>query len=323
MSDSTTWRDTRFELPGGAAPSRKLIDAVKLHAVELIRGLKGPPFDLESELVQRTAAIGAIRPSRDISADGRIFWDPSGYVIQLKSTLDPSRRAFTLGHEIAHTFFFNCDRGVSQRTDPTTETFSEQKPEEYLCDVAAAEMLMPAAALIDPRRFSTPETMARPENSFLRRVISYRPSAKSLVALAREFRTSLSATAWRFVQMGMWSCHVGFWNSGGDKHPSFVSGYASRSLNLRISRGYEAHERSIVSCAARERHVVQGWSDIGLLSVAGEPQGKAFVQALPMRGGRLITMAVFEPAPEHLVAAFDRRQSTGPRQAAFPLISRK
>ena len=84
MSDGGTWRDIRFELPSGTALSRELIAAVKLHAAELIRGLKGPPFDLDSDSVRKTAAIGSIQPASDIRADGRVFWNPSGYVIQSK-----------------------------------------------------------------------------------------------------------------------------------------------------------------------------------------------------------------------------------------------
>lgn len=313
----------RFKLPEKGAVSRHLIARVKLEAINLIRGLEGPPFDLTSERVLKGAAIKSIQHVSSIRAYGRIFWDASGYVVQLKAVPTGGRPVFTLGHEIAHTFFMTPGDRAAQRTDGATGGFADDQGEEYLCDVAAAEMLMPAEALIDARRLCTPEAMARPENSFLRRVIAYRPSAKTLIALAREFRTSLSATAWRFAEMGIWSCHIGFWSFYADSKPTFSHGYASHSIDLRIAKGHEASERSIVSCAARERRTLQGWSDIGLVSSRGESCRKTFVQALPMRGGRIITMAVFEPAPEHLIAAFDRRRSRGaPRQAVFRFMPR-
>ena len=186
---------------------------------------------------------------------------------------------------------------------------------------------MPAAAvtvaLVKGPKAYTPEAMAAVENSFLRRSLEYKPSAKSLVALAREFGTLLSATARRFVQMRTWSCHVGFWAVNDEGGPEFTFGYASDRLMLTIPKGFVASKRSAVGRAAVAQQVVQGWSDVGFVSPTGDPHGDAYVQALPMRSGRIISVAVFERAPEHLVAEFDRSRAKAPKQAVFRFIPRK
>jgi Zn-dependent peptidase ImmA (M78 family) len=284
-----------------------LVAKVRLRANKLIRGLDGPPFALDCQSVRDAAAITHIVQPHKLRVHGRVFWRDTGYVIEIKSTLPPSRRVFTLGHEIAHTFFMRPQEGaVSQRIDSSTEAFAEDNQEEYLCDLAAAEMLMPAAALLNRRRICTPDEMSAPENAFLRRVIEYKPSARSVILLAREFGTSLATTARRFAEMDVWSCHIGFWAANENGNPEFQSGYSGRT-KVGIPRGFVAPPRSVVGVVAVRRKRAEGWSESGLMSQMGDTHGKVYMEAVPISDNRVLSVILLEPSPESLVAASDKR----------------
>ena len=122
-------------------------DAIRSEArgvIEYARSLgwSGPPFDmrqLASILGIRDRAIpgmvqdALIRPCDD-GDSFEILWNPD---------VAETRRNFTFGHEIVHTFFPDCAteiryRGPLHRCDP-------KKSIEVLCDLGAAELLMPMA----------------------------------------------------------------------------------------------------------------------------------------------------------------------------------
>jgi Zn-dependent peptidase ImmA (M78 family) len=268
--------------------------------------------------VRDKAGIVRIVQPHTMRVHGRVFWQDSGYVVEVKRTLGAARRAFTLGHEIAHTFFMTPNEStVSERVDVGTETFAEGNQEEYLCDVAAAEMLMPAAALLSRRKMCSPAEMMAPENAFLRGVVEYKPSARSILALACEFGTSLSATSRRFAEMDAWSCHIGFWKQTDDGRTEFQFGYTPKRTRIGIPKGFCANPLSIVSRVSMRRKCAEGWSNIGLIGQAGEPVGKTYVQSVPINDGRVLSVAVFERFPELLVAEFDRRRSKPSTQASL------
>jgi len=314
VSNVNTSKNGRCGESGRTRPRSELIAKVRLRANNLIRGLEGPPFALDCKSIRDAADITRIVHARRLRVHGRVFWENSGYVIEVKGTLGPARLAFTLGHEIAHTFFMQPTDGVvSQRVDMATETFAIDNQEEYLCDAAAAEMLMPAAALLNRRHLCTPKDLAAPENAFLNRVLAYKPSARSVVALARDFGTSLAATSRRFAEMDAWSCHIGFWKPNDAGHVEFQSGYLSGSTKVGIPTGFVASRLSIVAAVAARRKRAEGSSDIGLSDRIGEPYGKAYVEAVPISDGRVLTVAVLEPAPESLVSAFDGAHKRNPQ----------
>lgn len=314
--------DTSFHRRPGesylASPRSDLIADVKLRANSLIKRLEGPPFVLDCASVRDEAGIVRIVQRRTLRVHGRVFWEDSGYVVEVRATLGAARRAFTLGHEIAHTFFMTPNESsASERVDVGTETFAEDNKEEYLCDVAAAEMLMPAAALLNRRKMCSPAEMAAPENAFLRGVVEYKPSARSVLALADEFGTSLSATSRRFAEMDAWSCHIGFWKPTEDGGTEFQFGYTPKRTKIGIPKGFVAPPLSIVGRVALRRKRAEGWSDIGLIAQGGELVGKTYVQSVPISDGRVLSVAVFERFPELLVAEFDKRRSKPSTQSTL------
>lgn len=131
----------RAEYPGDSAEA-----AVRLKARALIEearrlGWAGPPFDPELlaslrgiHVVEGPASLehdALIRPRPDRSLE--IVWNPSPPI---------TRRRFSIFHEIAHTLFPDAYetihfRGASRgRLNPEDEL-------ELLCDIAAAEFLLP------------------------------------------------------------------------------------------------------------------------------------------------------------------------------------
>lgn len=257
--------------------------------------IEGPPYRIDGANVLANRGIREVRQVRGLAADGRIFWDKDGYVVEVNPRLIPTRRRFTLAHEIGHSFFLPLDvRERAMRSDQATGRFNRRDEEEYLCDVAAAELLMP-------------------KDAFVSRVCAYGPSVGSVLALAREFETSLSATARRFAEVEAWKCHIGLWRIVKEGGPKFEFGFASGRLHWAIPREAASTAESMVGIAASERRQVSGWSDMGFVSPRGERLGDVFAEVVPLQGpGLLMSMTIFEKHPEMLV---NMRENTGSSRA--------
>ena len=84
--------------------------------------------------------------SKDINCDALLIPIVGGFKIKLKNEdkfHSTYRTRFSCAHEMAHTFFYEIeDGGVPFRAVP-----GGSKYEEKLCDIAAAELLMPKDAL--------------------------------------------------------------------------------------------------------------------------------------------------------------------------------
>ncbi len=75
--------------------------------------------------------------------DGRLIPIGSGYLVQVSQTQSAGRQRFSIAHEICHTFFENeAGQRASGHVDEYTGLFDEERWEEYLCDVGAAQMLL-------------------------------------------------------------------------------------------------------------------------------------------------------------------------------------
>ncbi len=80
---------------------------------------------------------------------GCIFFDGSRLVMQIRAQDREERRRFTIGHEINHTFFPGFREQRRSRTDSTIGRYDRSDAEEYLCDVGAAELLLPRQAILE------------------------------------------------------------------------------------------------------------------------------------------------------------------------------
>ena len=102
----------------------------------------GPPFcpkEFTSIFGIRCKEVG-----HDIGGDGRILVQRDGKpLIEYASGRMPERQRFTIFHEYAHTLFPDYCAFVPQHHAPEQQLSDEEKEFEFLCDVAAAEMLLP------------------------------------------------------------------------------------------------------------------------------------------------------------------------------------
>ena len=126
----------------------------------------------------------------DLGADGALEPIGSRYVhgfnILLGRQLGHTRLRFTLAHEICHTFFYEFAPEIKFAPHATDET------EECLCNLGAAELLMPAMAV--------------------GRLANHRPVCmQSLRELAEEFSVSFAAMFIRLRSLRLWDCVLSEW----------------------------------------------------------------------------------------------------------------
>jgi len=74
---------------------------------------------------------------------GCIYYDGDRLVIRTRRADSEQRRRFTIGHETCHTFFPGFQDERRSRTDTTLGRYDRSRTEEYLCDLGAAELLLP------------------------------------------------------------------------------------------------------------------------------------------------------------------------------------
>ena len=143
-------------------------DAIDVVTSRLLEGVQCPPTDLE-----------AIRPrlnitgfcGEDIAGSGELRRDGEGFRIVYSLSLSPTRRRFTIAHEMAHALFETTGRNC-----PRTGAELER-----ICDKISAEILMPR------RQFT-----AR---------LGLDLSVRKVMEMSQLFRTSISATAIRCAEL--------------------------------------------------------------------------------------------------------------------------
>jgi len=110
-------------------------------------GWQGPPFDpfKLASLLRLT-----ISPREDVH-DARIVTTGSKNIqIEYNPNRSQARMKFSIAHEIAHTFFPDCCEKTRNRSK-NIEDRDDDWQLELLCNVAAAELLMPTGAGIDSK----------------------------------------------------------------------------------------------------------------------------------------------------------------------------
>lgn len=178
-----------------------------------------PPIDLFAIARSRDIRIVAV----EMEYDGILSRSKGGkYLIELNSEKPETRKRFTIAHELAHVLFLDQEEDRGEEAIRLRETHIQlpetDLEEERLCDAGAAEILMPAQqfsellkqALYTPARAPetpvlSPEFSARPRPST--------PHAEAILRLARQFNTSLRATARRVVDLlRIEKIAVGLWD---------------------------------------------------------------------------------------------------------------
>jgi len=120
--------------------------AADLRQLAIDHGLEGPPVDVVR--LAEVAGIG-LRPS-DTLTDARTVVDGDGFVIEYNPSRPRGRLRFSVAHELAHTRFPDVANKPRYRTGlgaVQTEPENDDWEVELLCNIVAAELLLPDDAV--------------------------------------------------------------------------------------------------------------------------------------------------------------------------------
>lgn len=134
-------------LGGNVDPASAIIKRARMIVLKAMDdGWQGPPFDVFS-LAQRQGL--SLVPREDV-LDARLIAKKDGIEIEYNPNRSLTRIRFSVAHEIAHTLFPDYEESIHNRAGES------QRPDEWqlelLCNIAAAEILMPAGPYLDPER---------------------------------------------------------------------------------------------------------------------------------------------------------------------------
>src|SRR5258706_3697279 len=135
--------DSVVKFAGGIDPIRRMSERAEELVIEAVeRGWKGPPYDRFK--LAELLGIKVI-PRADI-ADARTVDGGDGKaLIEFNPQMPASRIRFSIAHELAHTFFPDCLERARYRARRMT-WHDDDWQLELLCNVGAAEILIPAGS---------------------------------------------------------------------------------------------------------------------------------------------------------------------------------
>jgi O-acetyl-ADP-ribose deacetylase (regulator of RNase III) len=215
-------------------------------------GWSGPPFDP----IALAEFLGIPLAARDDVRDARtVPIGKDGVRIEFNPNRPAMRVRYSLAHEIAHTLFPDCGALVRNRA-AYHEMTGDDEQLEALCNIGAAEILMPAGSAIDQ--------------------IGEDFSAEDLVTMRRKFEVSTEALAIRIAKMSQFPI-AAFCASprvserGGMRyHLDYILG--SPSWSSSIGHGSLLPEHSVVGECDAIGYTSSGterwWRDGGALQVA-------------------------------------------------------
>lgn len=130
-------------LAGGSDPVKVITDRARRLAMEAFQaGWSGPPYDPFALAGYRKISVVA----REDILDARTVPTRSGGAIEFNPSRPRSRIKYSICHELAHTLFPDWDQRIRNRV-----THSDMKGDEWqletLCNIGAAELLMPVGSV--------------------------------------------------------------------------------------------------------------------------------------------------------------------------------
>jgi len=202
--------------------------AIVLRALE--EGWQGPPFDpfeLAQHLKVETVPSTGVFDARTLPiASNRLK-------IEYNPDKPPARLRFSLAHELAHTLFPDCAESIRNRAQ-LIEARSDAWQVELLCNISAAEFLMPTGTGIDLE---------------LERV-----TIDNILRLQNQYKVSTEAIALRLAKLTSEPCTVFVAaRASDDKEASYHIDYSvpSRTSVLSISRDFKVPKKTKLSeCVA-------------------------------------------------------------------------
>ncbi len=168
---------------------------------------------------------------------GRLRMDLSPPTIELKREEVRVRKRYTVCHELAHLCFFQETPALPRERGETEKILTVRKREERICDMIAAELLMP-------------------ETRFLRCAkLLGSPSLDAITSLARTFDVSIAAVLQRIRETRSWSigvldCEIDVDNGGFRRRSKWISvcravrsAHSRLEISLEVTRALDATER--------------------------------------------------------------------------------
>ncbi len=144
----TRWTNASvIQFAGGNDPIEKMETVAREVALAAMdRGWVGPPFDP----IALAEILGYQIEAREDVREARVLYDANlGFKIQFNPIRPKGRTAFSVAHEIAHTLFPDCKRKVRNRS-MHSEVADDDWQIEILCNIGAAELLMPTGSFSPP-----------------------------------------------------------------------------------------------------------------------------------------------------------------------------
>jgi len=183
MSRRSEWREPLvlrlIEEHGGRAPE----SIIEEYADQLRAAAGQQNLPVDPAIIASCNGVRRRRAAYNFA--GRIYAEPSGQLVMDINEKDPpERQHFTEAHELIHPAFPGFDTEHRYRLDASVDRYAENREEEYLCDLGAAALLMPAA-LVGERYtvrggFDDAERLAHDAR------VSVEAAANRVVALADE-----------------------------------------------------------------------------------------------------------------------------------------
>ena len=273
-------------------PENAIISAVRSTFPEL--RLMTPPIDVAALASKRN--IQEIREVR-MEMDGKILRIPGGgYRVEVNAAHSAARKRFTCAHEIGHTFFFDLGDKSTEKTralveDANLRNLTVDNQEEALCNLAAAEILMPHA-------------------EFTKTASAIGPSAETILALSKSYYTSLWSTARRLVQLSRLKLIVALWEFRPQRRSYFAKWVASARPGPAPELSVDDGMPIFKSFQSRSPFRGRKWVSLG------GPIDHYYVDGLPLRSSgveRVLTVFILEPTAERILT-WQMQHSHEPRQ---------
>lgn len=167
------------------------LSAVRIAASDLLARCEMTEAPTDLHLVGSFRGVTKV-VEKPMRMSGRLVPGPTGYLVQLNSSHTEGRKRFSHAHEIGHLLIPSYQSSPKLREDAETGEYERNAEEEFLCDVAASELLMPL--------------------DLLRKVVEKQSLAiETLMEVAGKFEVSLEAAGVRLTQCGHDECAVIVW----------------------------------------------------------------------------------------------------------------
>jgi hypothetical protein len=144
---------------------------------------------------------------------GRLLPVGDHYIAEINARNPETRRRFTLGHELGHTFFQELTQTGESGAECVKSSYADML-EERLCDIFSAEFLMPEAL-------------------FRRVAADHPPGLESVRRIAETFGVSMLAATRQIIALDLWPVTILLFNGKGRRGLNFRSCSSSKSVRFR------------------------------------------------------------------------------------------